>query len=156
MTLYAYDEREKWISYSGTLPCTRAEYVSAKYIIGLCVNAAAWLFIAIVQVLRMAGASAFDWKECVSLLIIVASVGLMGPAFIMPFIFRFGSEKGRILYYIFIGVVCAGIFMITSITDRAVVGFPAVWGYAGIAIVSVVLYAVSWILSIIFFNKREI
>ena len=36
MTLLSYDERDHWTQYSGTLPFTRAELVSCKYLIGLC------------------------------------------------------------------------------------------------------------------------
>ena len=35
VTLYSYDEREKWTLYSGTLPYTRTQFVSSKYLVGL-------------------------------------------------------------------------------------------------------------------------
>lgn len=35
VTLISYDEREKWNVYSGTLPYSRAQLVSAKYLAGL-------------------------------------------------------------------------------------------------------------------------
>ena len=35
VNLLAYDERSRWLQYSGTLPYTRAQIVSGKYLIGL-------------------------------------------------------------------------------------------------------------------------
>ena len=35
ITLLSYDEREGWITYCQTLPYTKAQYVSAKYVMGL-------------------------------------------------------------------------------------------------------------------------
>lgn len=39
-TLQTYDERGKWACFAGTLPFTRAQLVSAKYLVGLCCSGA--------------------------------------------------------------------------------------------------------------------
>ena len=43
MTLLSYDEHDKWTSYSGTLPYTRTQLVSSKYLVGLCFGTVAFL-----------------------------------------------------------------------------------------------------------------
>ena len=43
MTLVSYDEHDKWTAYSGTLPYTRAQLVSTKYLVGMCFGSVAFL-----------------------------------------------------------------------------------------------------------------
>ena len=54
VNLLAYDERSRWLQYSGTLPYTRAQIVSGKYLIGLLIQAAVLSATGIVQSIRMA------------------------------------------------------------------------------------------------------
>ena len=38
VNLLAYDERSRWLEYSGTLPYTKAQIVSGKYLVGIIVQ----------------------------------------------------------------------------------------------------------------------
>ncbi|NMP37237.1 MAG: ABC-2 transporter permease [Clostridiales bacterium] len=49
VTLISYDEREKWHIYSETLPYTRAQFVSVKYLIGLLFELTVFLLSAAAQ-----------------------------------------------------------------------------------------------------------
>ena len=42
-SLLSYDERSKWNVYCGTLPYTRAQFVSVKYLFGLCAGAVVFI-----------------------------------------------------------------------------------------------------------------
>lgn len=44
ITLLAYDERSHWTEYSGALPYSKAQIVSAKYLIGLLLQACQQFF----------------------------------------------------------------------------------------------------------------
>lgn len=156
MTLQTYDEREKWCSYSLTMPYTRAQMVSAKYLIGLIFNIVFVIFISIAQLFRFS----HEMNELFNIILSISAVSLLSPAVTLPFIFKFGTEKGRIMYYIVIGISCALVGIvgskntITSISSMPVANdFPIM---PVLAIAAVILYAVSWLLSIKFYQKREI
>ena len=83
-------------------------------------------------------------------------MGVIGPAFLLPFVFKFGAEKGRIAFYVMIGLLCAlSAFWVRS-------GFPTVFFpenkavTAAVAGAAVLLYLLSWRLSVLFCRKREL
>ena len=52
ITLLSYDEREGWITYCQTLPYTKAQYVSAKYVMGLFVCLGSMVLLGLLVSLR--------------------------------------------------------------------------------------------------------
>ena len=75
----------------------------------------------------------------------------------LPFLFKLGVEKGRIAYYVMVGVACAGstaasdIFTAASHTEMQLNGILLI-----LCLVRIGIYALSWYLSILFYRKREI
>ena len=100
----------------------------------------------------MANASAFAAGDYFSMMAYIVAVSLASPAVLLPFVFRFGAEKGRIAYYVVIGVACA---VSTFVAGR---GSLAIAGVSGAILVAAAaaLYAVSWLLSIAAYNRREL
>ena len=45
VNLLGYDERSRWMQYSGTLPYTKRQIVSAKYLIGLLAQFLPWVLV---------------------------------------------------------------------------------------------------------------
>lgn len=74
----------------------------------------------------------------------------------LPFIFKWGTEKGRIAYYVMIGFVCAGGFIISSLLKE---GWKAEIQpnvlLIGLSLVGIGIYALSWYLSIVFYKNRD-
>lgn len=151
VNLLAYDERSKWDVYSGTLPCTRAQIVSVKYLIGLLAQVAILAITGIVQAIRL-GVNA-DYAVLMAMLMITSFVSASIP---LPFMFKLGVEKGRIAYYVMIGLVCGGSVLAAVFFD----GLDATISFSGIlpvlCLASVAVYALSWYLSIKFYRAREI
>lgn len=156
MTLISYDEREKWDKYAGTLPYTRTQLVSSKYLIGLFISIVVLAFIAATQAYRMSKESGFVLKEYLTVIIMLLSVSLIAPAILYPLVFKFGAEKGRIFYFIVIGAACAGSTALINIEPHSITKFNNLTVVAIIFTVSVLLYAVSWILSVYFYKGREL
>lgn len=147
-TLLSYDERCGWSSYSGTLPYNEKQLVSAKYLIGLLVQAAvAAVSVMVLFIKGFAGneQSLFANLSAIGIMFIVS---LVFPAVCLPFCYKFGTEKGRIFYYIIAAVVAASGSLYDIIAKNF--GTAEMPGnllpllIAGI----IVLYAVSWIISI--------
>lgn len=158
VNLLAYDAQSKWEQYAGTLPCSRAQLVSAKYLIGLFASCGVLVLIALVQSIRMA-LGGIPVQALGSLMAMSLISSFVVPAITLPLIFRFGPEKGRILYLVVVGMAC-GISAAVSISSsptlfsREISPELPVLGLACLA--AAVLYGASWYLSILFYKKREL
>lgn len=157
VNLLGYDERSRWMQYSGTLPYTKAQLVSSKYLIGLFAQTAMLFVTGIAQAVRMNMNGTFQLNDYIVLMPMMLIMITITSSISLPFIFKFGVEKGRTANYVMIGAVCAGSAAATSIFEAApqteiqLNGFLAVLCLVGIGI-----YALSWYLSIMFYKKREI
>lgn len=149
VTLLSYDERDGWDKYSLTLPCTRAQLVSAKYLIGLIFGGVVFLLVELLLLIGLSMGGNFDFLSMSSVLLLM---GLLGPSILMPFVFKFGSEKGRIAYYFVLALLFAVIAFLIGM------GFyEYLNGFSWLVIAAaVLLYLGSWRLSILFYEKREL
>ena len=155
MSLLAYDEQFKWHQYSLTLPYTRAQLVSVKFLIGLMVCSVVVAASALVQALRLLATNAFSWDTLSALVGAVLCSCFLGPSISMPFMFKLGPEKGRIFYSISIGIICAISVMVNlSMPIESDLSQPASL-MPVLCIVAAAFYAFSWWLSIRFYEKRE-
>lgn len=156
VTLISYDEREKWHIYSETLPYTRAQLVSAKYIFGLIFELAVFLLSAAAQAYRMSNAGSLVLSEFLPFVLTLLITGLIAPALLLPFIFRFGAEKGRIAYYVIIGAICAGGTVFAGSGMKLPEWLKSEWALVFAALFAVALYLCSWGLSVLMYKKREL
>ena len=156
VNLLAYDERSRWLEYSGTLPYTKAQIVSGKYLIGIIVQGAMLLAVGLSQAVRMNLAGTFRLGEFALFMTIIFAMATITSSITLPFMFRWGVERGRIAYYCMIGFVCAagylGSVFFTGGTRLAVSqgALMVILTLAGIAV-----YAASWLASIALYRKRE-
>ena len=152
VNLLAYDEQSKWNIYSGTLPCTKAQLVSVKYLIGLMAQVVVLVIIGIIQAIRL-GITA-DYFVLMGMLLILS---FTSSSIALPFMFKFGVEKGRIAYIVMIGIVCGGSFFASSFFNRHLENTVSLDSPLPLlCLASVGIYALSWYLSIRFYQKREI
>ena len=163
-SLFSYDEREKWDVYSGTLPCSRRQLVSCKYLVGLIGELPVICITTVLYALGLFRMGAFDPHAVLGLAAVFLLLGLIGPAATLPFMFRFGAEKGRIAYFAVIILLCGvsaafGSIQVSGVGENALTA-GIVMPQAGVslflAVLAVLLYAGSWKLSIAFYKKREL
>ncbi len=156
ITLLGYDENSKWLQYSRTMPYTSAQIVSAKYLIGLFAQLAMLLLTAIVQAVRMSVGGGFVLGEYLVLLMTLTVLSLVSSSISLPFMFKLGVQKGRLAYFVMVGLATAA-----SVSAGTILGeqMPEVAPVAGMilpvfCLVGIGIYALSWYLSIVFFKKR--
>ena len=163
-SLISYDEREKWDVYSGTLPCSRRQLVSCKYLVGLIGELLVICITTVLYALGLFRMGAFDPHAVLGMAAVFLLLGLIGPAATLPFMFRFGAEKGRIAYFAVIILLCGvsaafGSIQGSGVGENALTA-GIVMPQAGVsfflAVLAVLLYAGSWKLSIAFYKKREL
>lgn len=157
ITLLGYDERSKWNEYCSVLPYTKTQIVSAKYLMGIFIQVIVVLLFGLSITLKMCISGLFNIKALLFVTSVMICAFLCSAAFCLPFMFKFGVEKGRLAYFFMIGACCA----IASALAISQGGVPS-FGENGtntsfvFLILSVVLYALSWYLSVRFYKKREI
>ena len=157
VNLLAYDERSRWLEYSGTLPYTKAQLVSAKYLLGMIVQGAMLLAVGIAQLVRMELAGSFRLGEYALMMASIFAMATITSSISLPFMFRWGVEKGRVAYYCMIGFVCAGGYLgsvfFTQGSRLTVSSGPLL---AVLLLLGAAAYAASWLASIAMFRKREV
>lgn len=106
MTAVAYDEQSKWEQLAAMMPYSKKDLVLSKYLLGyLCMAGATILFLLAQFVLTVVTAGNTDSSFFMILLSIVN--GLLLIAVNMPILFKFGAQKGRFVFILFLGLGCA-------------------------------------------------
>ncbi len=108
ITALAYDERSKWDKLAAMMPYSTSTLVLGKYLLGyICVAAAAILSIIIKVVLSLYTKKPFPIEIFVEMLPVVCFASML-QAFNLPFMFKMGVEKGRLIFLAFIAIIVFG------------------------------------------------
>ncbi len=154
VSLISYDERFKWHLACDAMPVSRAKVVSSKYVLTLLTVLLVFAVTMLAQGFRLARLGSLE--ELWELPGMLLPMGLAGPAILMPVIFRLGVEKGRLFYFVLVGLVCAAAVFFSSgqnpVNPTAEI---RVSGWVTI-LVSLALFLLSWPLSIALYKKREL
>ncbi len=156
VTLLSYDEKFKWNSFCDAMPLTRRQVVSEKYLLTLLVSLCMFLLLTLANGIPMLVRHEPPAK-LLEILTVLLPFGLIGPAVLLPFIFRMGPEKGRIAYLVLVGAFCASALILSDklLSDLPQIGSP-VTGFLLVLGVCALLFAGSWLLSIRLYKTREL
>lgn len=159
MTIMSFDERSSWDVFSIALPYKRSDMVLSKYVLSIAGNVVASVLYFFISLIVNAGN--WDIEFYFSIAVIAASFGFIYTAIAFPPIFKLGVEKGRIWYLVSIVAISAiggglaentsGLFTPTTEPipmenlSAGLIAFP----------ISIILVAISALISIKFYEKRE-
>ncbi len=157
VTLLGYDEQSRWLQYSGSLPYTKTQIVSEKYLLGLLALAALLIVSGIAQGIKMRISGDFLPNDYSMLMLMMLIMGTLAASISLPLIFKLGVEKGRIAYYVMIGFVC-GVSVLASrlFSGHLEMKIQVNSLLIAASIAAVGIYILSWYLSIVFYKKREL
>ncbi|WP_298016878.1 ABC-2 transporter permease [uncultured Dysosmobacter sp.] len=154
-TAMAYDERSKWDQLAAMMPYSVRDIVLSKYVLGwLCMGAAALASLAIQGILTAVHAPMASLDPVGNLLGLCASACVL--AITLPIMFRFGVERGRLVMFLMIFLVCGSAGAVSSIAVEIGDGLlhvPALV-LAGLFIAALASTAVSLPLSMKMYRKR--
>jgi len=85
----------------------------------------------------------------------LVTLSSLAASICLPFMFRYGVEKGRIAYYIMVGVICGGSGFASNVIEWQIFRFSGAVLFS-LPLLSFGILALSWFLSIRFYEKREI
>lgn len=115
-----YDENDNGYAFLMTLPVMRKTYVRGKYVFGILLGIAAWLAgLLISAIVMMVNRQAFSISDILMESVLMLPCFGVLMAFMVPFQFKFGAEKGRVAIFIAAGFLAAGIYVIEEIIDRS-------------------------------------
>lgn len=157
-TLLSYEERNKWDHQVLTMPFTRKQLVTEKYLVGLLLQVAILSLSALAALLRDVTHGSLSWPSFWLEMGIGLVLSQAGTCLMLPVTFRNGAEKGRMAYSISFGVLIGigfGLAAIASKLNEAGIVPDASWLLSLIAVVLVLMPPASWALSVRWYEKRE-
>lgn len=161
ITLLSLDERCKWTQYSATLPYSKIQTVSEKYIIGLLISTSTSVFVLICMIVRTSIYSDLSAFDAVIFSVGILAVSFVFPALCLPLCFKFGTEKGRIVFFILFALIMSVFAVATEggnieniIADLTGTNPAFLLMISFICIIA--LYAASWAVSAAIYKNKEI
>ena len=158
-TAMAYDERSKWDQMAAMMPYSTRDIVISKYVLGWLCTAAAALFAMVLQLLQtVLGSPLAAFAPMDNLMGCCASLCVL--AITLPLMFRFGVEKGRLMMFLIIFLVCGSAGALSSIAvsvDHTAGGLSGPFAalMAVLPIAAAALTPVSVPLSMKFYARRQ-
>ncbi|HEY8422543.1 MAG TPA: ABC-2 transporter permease [Thermoclostridium sp.] len=151
VTAIAYDEKSKWDRYALAMPISRTDLVLSKYLLG-----GILLAIAFAANFIFGMASGSEPIETLIISVAMTGVGLLFMFLILPFLFKFGVEKGRyiamLIFFIPTGVLVIVSKMGLQLPDE---DFMSVFPVIGI-LVLILAGIISVSASLAIFKKKEV
>lgn len=155
-TALAYDERSKWDQLAAMMPYSDRDIVLSKYVFG-------WIGVAIAAAATFVIQSvlAFVWLSDVTgpsvpVILLSVCVAVCILDITLPLMFRFGVEKGRLVMFFVIFLVCASAGGIATIEQSSLDGgFYLSFSLVPAVIAAAVLTAVSIPLAIRLYGRRS-
>ena len=112
VNLFAYDEQARWDKYAAALPSGRAGVVKARYLFAILICLGSLLFALLLQLIvaLFTGARGQARTDLLLSGLLPTAYGCFMNAVLLPLLFKFGSQKGRIYLLLALGVGVGVIF----------------------------------------------
>lgn len=155
VTTISYDDLAKWDAYALTMPVTRKEMVLSKYLVMAILNTLGAVLSLIVGIVgSMIMGKSFD-LEILAIIGVIYLVALIFGSVIIPLIYKFGTEKARLMLIICALLPTALILLVEQFNvPLPITGNP--WIYLILLIAfSIVGVVLSYLISLKIYTKKE-
>lgn len=158
-TALANDEMAKWDKYALTMPVARGEIVLSKYALFIVLTLIGMTFASIVGIVMTSFLSYESIKTILTASISGAGISCLFISLMLPIVFKYGVEKGRIL---FIAVMAVPAFLVvggSKLIEKFNIPIPTFsqvrpYLYFAPAIVLALLF-ISYKVSLSIYEKKE-
>ena len=158
----SYDDFDNGNAFLFTLPITRNHYVSEKYFLGLLLGCMAWVLATVLGIITTVLKDTLPITDLVQSSLMILPIMIVVQAITLPFLLKFGGDKGRIAM---IGAF-GGLAVITLVIVKGaeaifnidLVSLPTVSMGVLIAIgiiIALLMLLVSMKISLSIMNKKE-
>ncbi len=150
ITALAFDEKANWDKYALAMPVSRAEIVISKYVLGILLSLFAALLNFIAQFLL---GTEINVDNIIAVFVIF-SVSIIFFSLLLPVIFKFGVEKGRLLMFIVL-MLPTLIILIFKDTFSSITQDMIIKAIYGLPLLAIAILILSMLLSISIYKKKE-
>lgn len=151
VTALSYDEKAHWDKYALSMPVSRNDMVVSKYILGLILSAGSFIVTLIFNMITHPDAAMDNLLTSMALF----AIGMLFLAFLLPILFKFGVEKGRLLMMLLLFLPTAAIVVFAKLG----LNLPGEEAWARLALaapfVVVLILAASILLSVRIYASKE-
>lgn len=172
VTSFSYDKYFKWEEFALSLPLRRTKIVLAKYIFTVLLILLAMIFMTAFSILiELFSVQALSMDGVWELLMtnyFTMGIFLLLPAILLPVMFKFGPDKGRVALFVVLGgfslLFVAAAQLLPSLAPELAQSLKDTFANEHntlailniIPIVTIVLFVLSYFLSCTFYRAREV
>ncbi|MBQ1519828.1 MAG: ABC-2 transporter permease [Ruminococcus sp.] len=155
------DEISKWDKYSACFPVDRKKIVTSKYLLIFIISIAAFIITAIslLVIKNIKPDPENPVGRITPYLAAAAAESLILPSLSLPFDFKFGTAKGKVMYFIVTAFAAALLSATTMLPDKqsilSKISNPSLIITLAFCI-SAVVFIVSWLISTKIYEAKEI
>lgn len=155
VTTISYDDLAKWDTYALTMPVTRKEIVTSKYLIMAILNVLGAILALVVGILgTLIMRQSFD-LEILAITGVIFLIAFIFGSVIIPLIYKFGTEKARLML-ILCALIPTALILLVEQMNVPLPNTANPWVYlillVGLTIVGLI---VSFIISLRIYEKKE-
>lgn len=155
----SYDDMAKWDKYALTMPVTRKEVVSSKYLVMLLFTTIGTIIGIIITMISGFFVKEVYIDEMLISAVIVFSIALIFGSVLIPLIYKFGTQKARILIILCAltptFIVIVGSKIMESLGVNMPTGEVIIKFIYFVPIVSIIILIVSYFISTNIYKRKE-
>ena len=162
---FGYDDNGNCMPFLMTLPISRTLYVKSKYVLGFLLTFIGWLAGMVISMVTAFLHKAPPTAEAVLFQLAWVFLWMIMLSFVLPMLFKFGAEKGRMATLAMMLVFMAIVFVFTKLAEtlgmdvdaclEALAGQQIVVLVAGIAAIALIMVLISYSISAKIVQKKE-
>lgn len=162
---FGYDDNGNCMPFLMTLPVSRKLYVKSKYVLGFLLTFIGWMAGMVISMVTAFLHKAPPTAEAVLFQLAWVFLWMILLSFVLPMLFQFGAEKGRMATLAMMLVFMAIVFVFTKLAEtlgmdidaclEALAGQQIVVLVAGMAVVALIMVLISYSISAKIVQKKE-
>ena len=162
---FGYDDNGNCMPFLLTLPVSRTLYVKSKYVLGFLLTFIGWAAGMVISMVTALLHKAPPTVEAVLFQLAWVFLWMIMLSFVLPMLFKFGAEKGRMATLAMMLVFMAIVFVFTKLAEtlgmdvdaclEALAGQQIVVLVAGIAAIALIMVLISYSISAKIVQKKE-
>ena len=162
---FGYDDNGNCMPFLLTLPVSRRLYVKSKYVLGFLLTFIGWMAGMVISMVTAFLHKAPPTAEAVLFQLAWVFFWMILLSFVLPMLFRFGAEKGRMATLAMMLVFMAIVFVFTKLAEtlgmdvdaclEALAGQQIVVLVAGMAVAALIILLISYSISVKIIQKKE-
>ena len=162
---FGYDDNGNCMPFLLTLPVSRTLYVKSKYVLGFLLTLIGWMAGMVISMVTAFLHKAPPTADAMLFQLAWVFLWMIMLSFVLPMLFKFGAEKGRMATLAMMLVFMAIVFVFTKLAEtlgmdvdaclEALAGLRIVVLVAGMAVVALIMVLISYSISAKIVQKKE-